>query len=121
MIGVEISEPLNRIARANIERRRRRLAADVEIVTADAAAYEIPNDVTVVYLLYPFVGATFRRVVDNLVSSLRRNPRRLRLIYGLPTMEDEILRSGMFRLVRTVRIVNLGVPHRIAMYEAHPA
>ncbi len=87
----------------------------------DAAAYEIPDDVTVVYFYYPFVGDTFRRVMDNLAASLARRPRRLRLIYGLPTMEQEILRSGLFRPVRSVRIVNLGVPHRLVMYEANPS
>jgi SAM-dependent methyltransferase len=121
VIGVEISESLNQIARTNVERRRGRLRTDVEIVTADAAEYEIPDDVTVVYLCYPFVGDTFRGMVNNLVSSVRRNPRRLRLIYALPRMEEELVRTGVFRLVRSVRIVDTGVPNRITMYEAQPA
>jgi SAM-dependent methyltransferase len=121
VIGVEISEQLNEIARDNVERRRHRLRAAVEIVTADAAAYEISDDVTVAYMYYPFVGDTFCRVLDNVLASLERRPRRLRLIYALPTMEDAVLGSGVFRVARTVRTVNLGVPQRIVMFEARPA
>ena len=120
--GVEISPSLNEIAQANIERKRHKLACEnVELVTTDATAYELPDDVTVIYLYYPFVGDTFRRVVDNIVASYRRRPRRIRLIYGLPTMEQEILATGIFRPVRSVRILNSGTVQRLALYEARPA
>jgi SAM-dependent methyltransferase len=122
IIGVEISEELNVIARNNLERRRGRLAGrQVEIETGDAATYEIPDDVTVAYLFYPFVGDTFRKVMARLVESLERNPRRFRLIYALPVMEDAILETGMFRPARTIRVIDQGIPHRIAVYEARPS
>jgi SAM-dependent methyltransferase len=62
VVGVEISEELNRIARENVERGRHRLACqDVELVTADVLEYEIPDDMTYAYFYYPFFGEIFRR------------------------------------------------------------
>lgn len=118
MIGIEISAELNEVARTNIDRQGAKLRCrDIELVEADAARWEVPDDLTVAYFYYPFVGATFEGVIDNLVASHERNPRRMRLAYGLPTMEDYILVTGRFDLVRTVRIVSLGIPHRLSPYE----
>jgi len=101
VIGVEVSEELNEVARANIERKRRKLACgDVELVTADAAGFDVPDEVTVAYLFYPFVGDTFRAVMGKLVESLERRPRRVRLIYVCPVLQDEVLATGRFRLER---------------------
>lgn len=118
VIGVEISERLSEVARANVNRSRRPLRSEVEVVTADAASYEIPDDVTVIYLYYPFVGETFQSVTRQITASLTRRPRRVRVIYALPFLEDQLLATGMFRRVRNVRIVCQGVPHHIAVYES---
>ena len=103
MIGVEIAPELNESARRNLDRRRGLRCRDVELVTADAAEYEIPDDVTVVYLYHPFIGDTFRRVMANIVASLDRAPRRLRLIYALPTLAHEVEATGRFELLRVSR------------------
>jgi SAM-dependent methyltransferase len=104
VIGVEISERLNEVARRNIERNRDRLICqDVTLVTADAASFEVPDDVTVAYFYHPFGGATFERVIANIVASLDRRPRRLKLIYACPGQEDSIARTNRFRLVRRSR------------------
>jgi SAM-dependent methyltransferase len=119
VIGVEISEELNAVAEANLGRQQsKRAAGSIELVTADATAWEVPDDLTVAYLYYPFVGDTFRKVIDNLVASLERAPRRLRLIYGLPEMEDYVLDTGLFRPVRTVNIVSIDIAHRMTLYAA---
>jgi SAM-dependent methyltransferase len=55
VIGVERSERLNEVARGVVDRNRRRLSCqDVELVTVDALDWEIPDDLTVVYLYCPF-------------------------------------------------------------------
>ncbi len=118
VIGVEISEKLNEIARANIEQNRSRLRCqDVELVTCDAADYGIPDDMTIAYFYYPFAGETFRRVIDNIVDSLIRNPRRIRLIYACPHLEDVVVGTSHFRLIRSVRIGRHDyLPRRISVY-----
>jgi hypothetical protein len=103
-VGVELSSSLCRIAAANVAARRDQLrCADIELVTADAARYAIPDDVTVVYLYNPFRGAVFQAVVDGLLKSLERSPRPLRVIYRTPLEEDLLLGTGRFRLTRAAR------------------
>jgi len=101
VIGVEISERLNAIARGNLEaRRRRRRCGAVEVVTADLLEYEPPDDVTVVYMYNPVRGATFDAVIERLVASVDRAPRTVRLIYLNAKEHDRLMATGRFRLVR---------------------
>jgi SAM-dependent methyltransferase len=103
VIGVEIAEQLHAIALENIGRNRARLRCDdVQLVCCDVVDYDIPDDVTVVYMSNPFSGPVFQAALDALAASLRRNPRRLRLLYTDPVEEAAVLRAG-FRLTRIVR------------------
>ena len=80
--GVEISEDLNVICRRNLAQGRyKQRAKQVELVTADIAEYEIPDDVTVAYIYNTVRGETFDRVIANLVASVDRRPRSMRVIY----------------------------------------
>lgn len=100
VIGVELSRELSDIAQRNIERNRERLACrDVEIVTADVRAYEIPDDATVIYLYNPFVGDLFAAALARLYASHDRRPRRIRLIYVNPVEHAQIVASGRAQLV----------------------
>ena len=98
VIGVEISDELTRSARANLERSRLRARAGaVEFVTADVLEYEIPDDLSVVYLYNPFTGLLFARFLERLLRSLERRPRPLRLVYNYPFEHDYVIASGRFR------------------------
>lgn len=104
VIGVEIAEELNRIARYNIDHNRDRLiCGDVELVTEDAVSYQVPDNVTVAYFYHPFEGRIFARVIDNLVASLDRNPRQLRIIYVYPKGADYLLENDRFELERKMK------------------
>jgi hypothetical protein len=93
---------------------------NIELVTIDAAGFEIPDDVTVAYLYHPFGGETFEAMIGKIIESLDRNPRRLTLIYQMPWREDYVLSTGRFELVRTVKR-RRNDPRRIAVYESVPA
>jgi hypothetical protein len=81
IVGVERSADLAAAARRNVDRARRRGASQpVEVVTADAATYEIPDDATVVYFASPFSGHVLEAVLDNVHASLVRAPRPLRIV-----------------------------------------
>jgi hypothetical protein len=98
VIGVELSPELAGEARANLERNRRRLrCGDFEIVASDALAWDVPDDLTIAYMFCPFTGATFRGVIDNLIASYDRAPRRLRIVYLNPEEHDELLSTGRVR------------------------
>ncbi len=101
VIGVELSEQLNDVARENLERNRQRLLCrEFEVVTADALEYEFPVDVTVVYFANPFTGPVFQRVVERLLASIDRHPRRVRVIYRNPVEHDYLMSTGRFRPTR---------------------
>jgi SAM-dependent methyltransferase len=101
VIGVEVSESLNSIARANLEADRAGLRCrDVQFVTSDVLAYDIPDDVTIAYLNNPFQGAILRAVIAKLLASVDRHPRRLRIIYSNPVEHDAVMATGRFRVAR---------------------
>jgi Methyltransferase domain len=103
-IGVELSDELAEIARANVETMRRRRARSVEVVTADGTEWPIPDDVTMVFLNNPFVGESFARAAQNLVASLDRRPRRLQVIYVNPWEHEQLLATGRFRQAAEWRV-----------------
>jgi SAM-dependent methyltransferase len=104
VIGVEIAEPLTAIARRNVERcRLRPRCGEIELVTADVLDYRVPDDVSVVYMFNPFRGAIFDAVVAELIASVDRRPRPLRVIHRDGRTRDQLMRTGRFRLVRESR------------------
>lgn len=104
VVGVEISPQLNDVARRNIEGNLDRLRCqDVELVTRDATEYEVPDDMTVAYFYSPFEGGTFDQVIQHVIESLDRNPRRLTLIYANPVMDERLRATGRFRLIHTLK------------------
>lgn len=127
-IGVEISPQLAAIARVNLDRAARHLRCpEVEIVTADAVSYRVPDDVTVVHMFNPFSGPVFSAALERLLESIDRAPRTVRLIYANPSDGGHaaIMSTGRARLVRqaqpltvlgsrlgdmTVRLYTLGPP-----------
>lgn len=80
VIGVEISEQLAAIARANIARMRHKRAVSVEVVQCDAVQFPVPADANLIYIFNSFTGQTLARVVDNVRASLLSNPRSAYLV-----------------------------------------
>ena len=81
IIGVERSPQLNVVARQNIEDARARFVCQhVDLVTADAARYEVPDDATIVYFASPFGGTVLEAVLDRMHASLMRAPRRFSVV-----------------------------------------
>lgn len=88
VIGVELSAELSELAKDNVRRATRNLnCPNVEIVTADAADYEVPDDVTMILVFNPFTGSVLSAVQQQIYESLRRVPRPLRIIYMHPSKE----------------------------------
>lgn len=103
VIGVEVSEQLSQIARDNVARHRRVRAGRVEIVTADAVDWPIPDDLSVAYFYNPFVGDVFHNVVKGLIESFDRHPRQLRILYVHPHEHDYLLSTGRVSPVKHLR------------------
>ena len=104
VIGVEISPELADFARGVLAAHRHEYRCqDVEIVVGDAALFEVPDDLTIVFMFDPFRGRTMDAVLQNLIASIDRRPRRMSVIYVNPTQGDRVLATGRFRLVRWLR------------------
>lgn len=104
VIGVEISQELAQAASALVAANRHRYRCrDVEVVVSDAADFTVPDDMTIAYLYNPFTGETLDAVLRNMVSSLDRSPRLIRLIYVRPDHAERVLATGRFRLVKKQR------------------
>jgi SAM-dependent methyltransferase len=105
VVGVEFCEPLCRIARENYERYRAKtgVLAEVRVVHADVAQYEIEDDQTVFFMFNPFGAPVLAEVVNRIEASWRREPRALWLIYNRPVHQDEVTRSGFLRVSREYR------------------
>ncbi len=102
IIGVELSPDLAAAAEQNVRRMGAR-GRHIEIVNTDVTSWEVPADLSVVFLNNPFSGAIFSTCIERLIDSVDRHPRRLRLIYLFPLEHDRLIATGRFRPVRRVR------------------
>ena len=68
----------------------------------------------------PVTEPLFEAVSDNLLASLDRSPRPLRLIYASPDqpLREALEATGRFRLVKRSRGVRLDLPPYLFAYEA---
>ena len=125
VIGVELSPRLVDIAHDNVDRCRARLRCkDVVLVNADALEYEIPDDVTVVFMNNPVRGAIFAAVVEHMLDSYDRRPRTMRLVYANPIEEPTLLSTGRIRTIRRTRGFRPGREwsrwNSVTLYTVHP-
>jgi predicted RNA methylase len=97
VIGVELASQLHLIAEDNVRRTRRRArCAEIDLVNSDVLDYDIPDDLTFVYMNNPFRGEIFKATVDKLIRSLDRHPRVIHVIYTNPFEEQCLLDSRRF-------------------------
>jgi SAM-dependent methyltransferase len=101
VIGVEvIPEVADRAQSLVAQHRPKYRCESVEIVTSDVARFRVPDDLTIAYLgqVQYFTGEEIDAVLRNLIDSIDRHPRRVRLIY-YPTPAPYVGATGRFRLL----------------------
>jgi hypothetical protein len=112
---------LHAIARANVARLRDRLQCpQIELIHADASTYQVPAEVTVVYIFNSFSGWVLERVLEQLRQSVAASPRKLAIVFCAPPECDGDPLGGCrwLQVTRTLR----GVRDRtIWFYQAQPA
>jgi len=93
--GVELADELSQAARRNIAAARPRLKADeVEAVTDDVLSWEVPDDLSVVFMYCPFMGEVFHRAAERIFASYDANPRPLHIVYDYPWEHNWLLATG---------------------------
>ncbi|MBV8070354.1 MAG: class I SAM-dependent methyltransferase [Acidobacteriaceae bacterium] len=123
IIGVEISPELCSIAKENIARIRNRLrCSDIEIVNANANAYDIPPEVSVVFFFNPFGGAIMSAVLGRVAESARQRPRSLRLLfYGTAAATVFRKEAERYRWLRFCTELKLPTGAAALIYEVNGA
>ena len=83
IIGVELLEELDAIARQNIARyhSERQKCFTIEALAGEAKQFEFPAEPTVLYLFNPFPLHVMRSVMANLQRSFESAPREVFVIY----------------------------------------
>lgn len=87
--GVEISTELVQAARANVAASKApRRCAKVEVIAGDVSSFQIPDEVTTIFMFNPFVGQALDRFMENLKASIASAPRKFRLVFVNPEHFD---------------------------------
>ncbi len=88
VIGVEIAPALADLARANVRIVSTRYPGRpaIEIVTGDAAAFDLPLEPLVLFFYQPFEAPVMRAVLARLEASLAIRPRPVILLYVYPAL-----------------------------------
>ncbi|HVH81156.1 MAG TPA: methyltransferase domain-containing protein [Stellaceae bacterium] len=86
VVGVELSEPLVRIAEANVAAYARSHPdlSPIELVHADASTYELPQTPCVLFFYDPFQAGLMERIGQRVRDSFTANPRKMFVIYYAP-------------------------------------
>ena len=119
VLGIELSPDLSEAARENVASAGERLCCrQLHIVTADATTYDVPDDVTVVFLFNPFTGSILSAVQDNLRKSLLRCARPMQVVYVHPlTQQDTFAQIGWLKQRHEMMFPGLETV-RVAIYES---
>jgi SAM-dependent methyltransferase len=93
--GVEVMDSLVAEAEENARLARPKLRCqDVRTEHVDALEWEVPDDLSTVFMYCPFSGELFHRVLDRVFASYDRNPRPLRLVYDFPWEHNWLVSTG---------------------------
>ena len=113
--GVEISSELVGIARKNLSKLNLPQCA---VYHADAVAFSELDDYTYFFMFNPFPELVLKHALANIEVSLRRKPRRIRLIYINPVHEQTILARGIFEKILVYQPYD---GYLIRVYSTRPA
>ncbi len=117
VIGVQLFSELTELAKQN-QAGARSIRAPIELVTADATQYRVPDDVSIIHLFNPFTGQVMAEVQARIRESFERAPRRLRIVYAYSNDQPNLFEGC--RWLRATTRLPTGVMWRmqIIVYEA---
>lgn len=115
VVGVEISEQWATIAKQNARGLKRRRAQDLEVLQCNATEFDSAA-ATVFYFFHPFGEKTFEAVVANIKDSLRREPRKIKLIYYNTICKPLLDATGFLRQTAVLHRDATGAP-AVVLYE----
>lgn len=112
LTGIDFSKKLADAAAANLELTRQKLpAVHYTIYNNDAFYFEIPDDVTCIFLFNPFDEVIMSGVVFNILESLKRNKRTITIIYVNDLHKETFTIAGFSEVYykKTMRYLEVSV------------
>ena len=94
--GLDISSKLLDVARRNLGRFNN---VNFSLICMDACRFQDYDPYSMVYMFNPFPAGVTSSVLNNIVISARRAPRKLVLIYVNPTCHVNVIKAG-FKQIR---------------------
>lgn len=102
--GVELVREYCRQAEEQIKTASRSLpSVSFEILCTDAGTYRIPHGVQTVFFYNPFNKEVMGAVIENILASLRREPRPLFVVYLNPIFKQKFFATGFNEIYCTKR------------------
>jgi SAM-dependent methyltransferase len=98
VIGVELVPELHEVAVRNIAASGK---TNLQSVCIDARLYAFPPNPLLVYFFNPLPEPALMQVMENLQTSLRQQPRSIKIVYHNPTCEHVIAQAPFTRLHST--------------------
>lgn len=126
VIGLELSAEMNAVAEAAVAKNRTQLQpGGYDFVTADVLEYELPDDVTVVYMYCPFIGDIFTHFLGRLLAFADCSDRPIRLVYNYPFHHAQLVETGRVDVLDVVSAFwppkSLALPEVIVTYRIRPS
>ncbi|MEJ2691329.1 MAG: class I SAM-dependent methyltransferase, partial [Deltaproteobacteria bacterium] len=86
VVGIEFSSEFCKVARENVAIMENYLGKklNITIIESDAAFYDIEDDQNIFFLFNPFDDVVLNTVAKNIIISLKRNDRKIGIIYYNP-------------------------------------
>jgi predicted RNA methylase len=93
--GVDFSQSLCREAENNVEKIKPLFpATNFKIVCSDVVNYSIENDTNVFFFFNPFDEVVMLQVARKILTSLKKNPRKVYIVYVNPLHKEIFLSAG---------------------------
>jgi SAM-dependent methyltransferase len=103
--GVDFSKELCDDAVNNTNRLKQKFpSATFNIINEDAFDFEIPDDVTTIFLFNPFDKVITYGVLQNIMNSYKRNPRTIRVLYANPQYKSIFFDEGFVEIYRIKKL-----------------
>lgn len=94
--GIDLSAALCNTARKNFEVLK---LPQCRAIEADAAEFESYDDYNYFYIFNSFPHAVFEKMLNNILSSIAKKPRKVYFIYLNPVCHDMLISTGVFKLL----------------------
>jgi SAM-dependent methyltransferase len=106
--GIDFSNELCLDAVRNTNRIKQRLAGiSIEIFNRDAEHFDIPEDACTIFFFNPFDAEMMCAVLENILISLERKPRTLRIVYANPQYKFLFLEKGFVEIYHLKKLAYL--------------